>query len=429
MFQLELLHEIHHRIHQGAEGGIKDHQPHAGHLPLPLLDEGLGPVPAEVHMQRHQIAGHAACEADRLEAAPMQLAHQHHGGHATGDRRIGQFQQLVRGHPQAAGHVVVVVADAEEQGDQQRDRHQHQPGAVGELAIEQHQTHHRGDGRPNPVDQGLAQPALALLLPPMHHHAGLGEGEADEHPHRVEGDQAGHAGVEDHQQQGGAATQGEDAVAEHQPVPQGGQLAGQEAVLGQEGRQAREIGVGGVGGQQQDQQGGQLQHGKQHPIAEDQLAQLIQQRGAILSIHNARVVGQGADPAEHRGQQQHHHGEHLAGIAPLHRPEGRHAVADRLDAGEGCAAGAERPHQQDRSDRHQVTALRLQGRRQQTGLILDTQGGQGAAEGLDGSSHEHHHHHPHEEVGGEAEQLGAGAHPRRLATITSSTATRQRGTR
>ena len=133
----------------------------------------------------------------------------------------------------------------------------------------------------------------------MHHHAGLGEGEADEHPHRVEGDQPGHAGVEDHQQQGGTATQGEDAVAEHHAVPQGGQLAGQEAVLGQEGRQAREIGVGGVG-----------------------------------------------------GQQQHHRGEHFAGVAPLHRPEGRHAVADRLDAGEGGAAGAERAHQQHGADRH-----------------------------------------------------------------------------
>ena len=303
-----------------------------------------------------------------------------------------------------------MVADSQEQGDQQRNSQQHQPGAVGELAVEQHQTHHRGDGRPNPIHQGLAQPALVFSLPPVHHHAGLGEGEADEHPHRVERDQPGHAGVEDHQQQGGTATQGKDAVANDQPVPQGGQLAGQEAVLGQEGRQAREIGVGGVGGQQQDQQGGQLQQGQQHAIAEDQLTQLIQKSGAVLGVHDAGVVGQGADAAEHRGQQQHHHGEHLAGVAPLHRPEGRHAVADRLDAGEGGAAGAERPHQQHRSDRHQVTALGFEGGSQQPGLLLRANGGQAAAEEFDGSSHQHHHHHPHEQIGGEAEQLGAGAH-------------------
>jgi hypothetical protein len=43
-FELELLHEIHHRIHQGAVGGIEHHQPYIGHLALPLLDEGLGSV-------------------------------------------------------------------------------------------------------------------------------------------------------------------------------------------------------------------------------------------------------------------------------------------------------------------------------------------------------------------------------------------------
>ena len=68
------------------------------------------------------------------------------------------------------------------------------------------------------IEQGLPLPSRSLFMPPLHHHAGLGEGEAGEHPHGIEGDQVTDAATEDHQQDSSKGAQHHDAVAEHQPV-------------------------------------------------------------------------------------------------------------------------------------------------------------------------------------------------------------------
>ena len=137
--------------------------------------------------------------------------------------------------------------DGEEQGHQQGHGHHHQPGALGELAVQQDARNNRRDHTAKAIEQGLAHPARRLFTPPMHHHARLGEGEAGEHPHGIEGDQVADTAPEDHQQESSKGAQHHNAVAEHQPVAQGGQLAGHVAVLGQEGGQAREIRKGRIG--------------------------------------------------------------------------------------------------------------------------------------------------------------------------------------
>ena len=151
------------------------------------------------------------------------------------------------GHAQAPGHLLVVAMDGEEEGHQQGHGHHHQPGPLGELAVKQDARNNRRHNAAKAIEQGLALPARALFPPPMHHHARLREGEAREHSHRIQGDQVTDAATEDHQQDSSKGAQHHDAVAEHQPVAQGGQLAGHVAVLGQEGGQAREIGKGGIG--------------------------------------------------------------------------------------------------------------------------------------------------------------------------------------
>ena len=83
----------------------------------------------------------------------------------------------------------------------------------------------------------------------MHHHSRLGEGEAEKHPHRIKGNQAADAPLKHHQQQRGKAAQGINAVAEHKPIAQGGQLARQEAIPSQESRQTGKIRVGRIGSQ------------------------------------------------------------------------------------------------------------------------------------------------------------------------------------
>ena len=60
----------------------------------------------------------------------------------------------------------------------------------------------------------------------MRNHTGLGKAEAQKHPHCIKGDQLADAAIEDNQQQGSEAAQGIDAIAEYEPISQGGQLAG-----------------------------------------------------------------------------------------------------------------------------------------------------------------------------------------------------------
>ena len=87
--------------------------------------------------------------------------------------------------------------------------------------------------------------------PPASDHARLAEREGDEDADRVERNQIGHAALEDQDQRGGHHRQDDDAHAESQPVAPEGELVRQEAVAGQEEREAREIGEGGVGRQHQ----------------------------------------------------------------------------------------------------------------------------------------------------------------------------------
>ena len=62
----------------------------------------------------------------------------------------------------------------------------------------------------------------------------------------------------------------EDAVREHEPVAPVGELAGQEAVAGDDRRQAREVGVGGVRRQDQDRERGEPAGAQNRgPLAED----------------------------------------------------------------------------------------------------------------------------------------------------------------
>ena len=219
-------HKLQHRINQGAVGRFEHHQGDVGELALPLLPEGPGFAQPQIHVHSHQLAGDRAGVAHGFEAAAVQLAHQHHHRSAAFSWPRRQAELFIGGQPQPFGHLGVVAFDRQEQQHQQGDRHHDHPSPVGELAEQQHPGHHQGHHAAEAIHQGLAPPAKAPLFPPVHHHPGLGEGEAQKHAHRIERDQAGHTAAKHHQQQPCKAAQGQDAVAEHQPIPQGGELAG-----------------------------------------------------------------------------------------------------------------------------------------------------------------------------------------------------------
>ena len=100
---------------------------------------------------------------------------------------------------------------------------------------------------------GVPQP------PVVHDHARLGQGEGGEDADGVERDQGAGVATEGDDEDQGAAGQHQDPVAEHQAVAPVGQLTGQEAVAGHQRGQPGEVGVGGVGGQDQDRRGEGLQ--------------------------------------------------------------------------------------------------------------------------------------------------------------------------
>ena len=145
---------------------------------------------------------------------------------------------------------------------QQRDRDDHQIGAVGELGDHDHHQDDAGEAGAERVDGpravdpeplGARASASAQFPIPVPHHARLAQGEGGEHPDDVELDQPGRRPVERVDQPTGDHREQDDAVGVGQPVPAGMQLPGQVAVLRQDRAQQRKAVVGGVGRQDQDQ--------------------------------------------------------------------------------------------------------------------------------------------------------------------------------
>ena len=140
---------------------------------------------------------------------------------------------------------------------------------------------------------------------------------------------------------------------------------------------------------------------------------MIHQGGAIFRVDGAQLRGEYAPHSKHRCQQNHHHRPHPPGVAPFGGLEGHDAVANRLDAGEGGATGAEGAHQNQAAGPgpahgEQVRAVDLA---EHLVLLGRSQAGD-VSMGQLGQAHNHQgEHRRHEYIGGHAHHPGAGAHP------------------
>ena len=112
---------------------------------------------------------------------------------------------------------------------------------------------------PDAVDDHAPPPARFPLAQVVAHHARLAEREGGEHADGVERDEGVGDAAEGDDEHAGGDGEEEDAVGEHEAVAPVGELAGQVAVPGDDRRQPGEVGVGGVGGQDEDAGGGELQ--------------------------------------------------------------------------------------------------------------------------------------------------------------------------
>ena len=218
------------------------------------------------------------------------------------------------------------------------------------------------------------RPAVARVraqqLGPVPHHAGLAEGERDEHPDDVQLDQPGGAGVErPDQQRRRAAARMTMPLREDEPVAAPGELARQEAVLAQDRGEDREAVERGVRGQHQDRRGERL-----HREEPDRVCPKTAPASWAMTVRWL-VAGRGADQ---RGRGLRRRARALTrasavmpanmaivrppmiasvggGVAALGLLEVGHAVADRLDPGQRGAArrrtpAARAPTQQQPAD-------------------------------------------------------------------------------
>ncbi len=234
-----------------------------------------------------------------------------------------------------------------------RDEDHHRPRAVGELRDRDHDRDDGGREGAHPVDREADPPAGLPETEVALGHAGLGERERREHPDRVERDQLGHVGLEQHDQDGGRDGESDDPVREDQAVPADRELSRHEVVRGVEVRQAGEVGERRVGREDQDQRGGGLEREEQpvaeRPLAEDRTADLRDDR-LRLGRQHVQLHRDEREAQEHQAEQAAHPHERGPGVLPFDGLERRDAVRDGLDPGHGGTARRERF--QDDEERH-----------------------------------------------------------------------------
>ena len=143
----------------------------------------------------------------------------------------------------------------------------------------------------------------------------------------------------------------DDAVGEHETVTTVDQLAWQVAVAGDDRRQAGEVGVGGVGGEDQDGERAELRHPEQDALAAvDVLGHEGDPGRVVLAAVGLQVGGEDRHAEEAGAEDGAHDGDRRRRVAALGLAERRDAVGHRLDAGEGDGTRREGPQQEQHAE-------------------------------------------------------------------------------
>ena len=298
----------------------------------------------------------------------------------------------------------VVGVDGLERDDEQRNEERDDPAALGELGDNLDDGDDAGGDSAHTVERGAPAPSRRARAPPMHDHACLREGEADEDADGVERHERGGVALEHPDDDAGDEREHHDAVAEGEAVTAGGELVGQVLVAREDAGQAREVGEGGVGRQHEDGEGRELERVVPDAVAEDGVAQ-AREDGLVHGGHRAQVLREVAGAEEEGGEDRDHPGERDGGVALGRRLEGLDAIGDGLGAGHRGAALGEAAHEQedereagDAADR----VRRTRGARIHVERDVGDEGC-GAVRDLPDAERDEGDHHRDEAVGGDAE--------------------------
>jgi hypothetical protein len=132
--------------------------------------------------------------------------------------------------------------DSLQQHHQRGDGDADHPGAVGELGDGDDDQDDQGNDPAGAVDHQAVAPARLAQAQMPSSHAGLGEGEGEDHADGVQRDQLMGVGPKRNHQEDGRGRQHQDAVGVDQPVAALAELAGQDGIVSGEGGQQREAG-------------------------------------------------------------------------------------------------------------------------------------------------------------------------------------------
>ena len=110
------------------------------------------------------------------------------------------------------GHRFVVSANGSKQHDQQRDQDDDDPGPVRKFRARDNQRGDPGGDGADTVDEQFLLPMRSFLHQPTFHHAGLRNGEGEEHAYRIERNECVGIAVEEDDQQAGKDAEDDDAV-------------------------------------------------------------------------------------------------------------------------------------------------------------------------------------------------------------------------
>lgn len=251
---------------------------------------------------------------------------------------------------QFGGHRAVVALGTREQGDQQRDDHQQQPRAFGELLAEQHDGRDGGEARAEPVERGAWRPSRTALPLPVPDESPLAQGEPDEDADRVQRKQPMRLGVDQHQNRARRHGECRHAVTEHRAFGAQREQRRHPAILRQQREQHRQPTETGVRRQTQCQRDGQVHDIERPPRTERGRGELSKHRHATARHHMVQADQQ-CETHQHDAQQ---HTQRDLGV--LRAPDGRsaergHRVGDRLDTRQRRTSRRESFEQQPDSER------------------------------------------------------------------------------
>ncbi len=223
---------------------------------------------------------------------------------------------------------------------------------------------------PERVDPQPPPPARRPLPPPVPDHPGLADREVDEHADGVERDQEVRLALEQHDQGGGDRGQDDDPVAEREAVAAERELAGHEAIDGQDREQPRERVEAGVRGQDEEERRESLEQEERDRAGAVDLARDLADHRLLLGLVD--VGDPEVDRQERQADEQHpeqagHDRQGRRRVLRLRRLERRDAGRDRLGPGQGHGPGRERAQEQDQRQVLEASLRPAPGDRRRTG--------------------------------------------------------------